>query len=176
MHVKRTLVPILFMLLLLSIPTHAADDPWAQAQSRELWKSQTWHRLMHYRQGNWPGSWVSQADDARFFLAKDGHTDPRAELQATIEAFSAPADAGNAHAQCRFVARLTWLREQLDLGDLPQPDCAEYREFRTLVQATHAVLVFPSYYLGSPRRCSGTPCCGWIAARQTAARNTCRSR
>jgi hypothetical protein len=152
--VKRTLFPIFAALLALLLPppapVHAADDAWIQAQARELWHSDGWRKLVHYRPGNWPGSWVSQADDARFFLAPDGRTDPRAEMQATLAAFAASAELGNEHAQCRFVARLTWLRGQLDLGELPQPDCVEYREFRDLVQATHAVLVFPSYYLNSP--------------------------
>jgi hypothetical protein len=71
-------------------------------------------------------------------------------MQATLAAFQAPAEQGDEHAQCRFVARLTWLRQALDLGELPRPDCAEYAAFRDLVQATHAVLVFPSYYLNSP--------------------------
>lgn len=146
---KRTLVPLLFALLL-PAPARSADDAWTQAQSRELWTQPAWRTLVHYRPGTWPGSWVSQADDARFFLAPEGQTDPRAEMRATLAAFAAPAESGNEHAQCRFVARLTWLRQQLDLGELPQPDCAEYREFRGLVQATHAVMVFPSYYLGSP--------------------------
>ncbi len=145
------LAPLLIILLfLLMPPARAADDPWAQAQSRELWQRNEWHKLVHYKPGRWAGSWRSQADDPRFFLAADGATNPRAELQATLEAFTAPASQGDQHAQCRFVARLAWLRRELTLGELPQPDCAEYREFRSLVQATQAVLVFPSYYLNSP--------------------------
>ncbi len=146
-----TLVPLLVVFFLLLVPpARAADDAWAQAQARELWQRGEWHKLVHYKPGRWPGSWNSQADDPRFFLAADGDSNPRAELQATLEAFTAPADQGNEHAQCRFVARLAWLRRELALGELPQPDCAEYREFRSLVQATQAVLVFPSYYLNSP--------------------------
>jgi hypothetical protein len=71
-------------------------------------------------------------------------------MAATLAAFAADASLADAHAQCRFVARLEWLRERLDLGTLPQPDCAAYREFRNTVRATRVVLVFPSYYLNSP--------------------------
>lgn len=153
MPTTRTLLPILIaMWVLWPAPVwseDAASVP-AQTQIRELWQRGEWLKLGHYQPGNWPGSWRSQADDARFFLAENGASDPRAELQATLEAFAAPADLGDEHAQCRFVARLTWLRSELDLVDLPQPDCAAYREFRTQVQATQAVLIFPSYYLGSP--------------------------
>jgi hypothetical protein len=149
--VTRTLLLCLVAFLsALPVPAGAQDDAWAQAQARALWDRDEWKRLVHYRPARWPGRWESQADDPRFFLAPDGDRDPAAELEATLAAFREPADKGNEHAQCRFVARLAWLREQLDLGALPQPDCSDYREFRGLVQATHAVLVFPSYYLNSP--------------------------
>lgn len=146
-----TLAAFLIVLLCLPVPpARAADDAWPQAQASELWQRNEWLKLLHYKPGSWPGSWKSQADDPRFFLAADGATNPRAELQATLQAFAAPADQGNEHAQCRFIARLAWLRRELALGELPQPDCAAYREFRMQVQATRAVLVFPSYYLNSP--------------------------
>ena len=146
-----TFFPLLIaLLLLLPSPARAADDAWAQAEALSLWQRDEWLKLVHYKPGTLPGSWHSQADDARFFLAVDGATNPRAELRATLEGFVAPAEQGDQHAQCRFVARLAWLRKELALGELPQPDCAQYREFRELVRATQAVLVFPSYYLNSP--------------------------
>lgn len=141
---------LLGLLLWASAPAWSADTAWGQAQSKQLWLRSEWLNLVHYEAGLWPGSWHGQTRDTRFFLAESGARDPRAELQATLEAFSAPAEQGDQHAQCRFVARLTWLKSELDLGDLPQPDCPEYREFRKGVQATRAVLVFPSYYLNSP--------------------------
>ncbi|MGQ0530697.1 MAG: Lnb N-terminal periplasmic domain-containing protein [Panacagrimonas sp.] len=148
-------MPTLIRLLLASLvlwpaSTVAAASAWPQAESAALWTQAEWLRLGHYKAGIWPGSWSSQADDARFFLAADGATNPRAEMEASLDAFAAPADLGDQHAQCRFVARFNWLRSRLDLGELPQPDCLAYREFRTQVQATRAVLIFPSYYLNSP--------------------------
>lgn len=149
---SRIPIPLLILLLLVPLPApvRAAGDAWAEAQAKLLWQRQEWLNLGHYKAGTWPWSWRSQADDARFFLAANGAQDPRAELQATLAAFVEPAERGNAHAQCRFVARLNWLREELDLGDLPQPECADYQAFRDLVRAEQAVLVFPSYYLNSP--------------------------
>ncbi len=126
------------------------EAAWAQAQAERLWMHPQWLRLVHYRPGAVPGSWYSQADDPDFFLSAAGAHDPRAELAATLSAFAADASLGDAHAQCRFVARLAWLRERLDLGELPQPDCAAYRAFRDTVRAQRVVLVFPSYYLNSP--------------------------
>lgn len=149
-HTARAGLVLAFALLLswpLSSP--AAASAWAQAESVRLWEHEAWRKLVHYRP-TWSGGWHSQADDARFFLAANGAVDPAAELEATLEAFAAPAELGDEHGQCRFVARLNWLRTELDLGELPQPDCAGYREFRGLVQATQVALVFPSYYLNSP--------------------------
>jgi hypothetical protein len=147
----RTLVPTLLALLLLIPQTvRANEDAWAQAQALQLWTDAEWLTLGHYKPGTWPGSWRSHADDPRFFLAGDGRHDPRAEMRATLAAFAESAGSGDAHAQCRFVARLDWLRQRLDLGALPQPECAGYRAFREQIQATRVVLVFPSYYLNSP--------------------------
>jgi hypothetical protein len=151
MPAARTL--FVFLLSVFGLLPHglaAADGAWTQAQQLALWERPEWSRLLHYQPGLWPGQWRSQADDPRFFLAAEGKVDPRAELKATLEAFAAPAELGNEHAQCRFVARLAFLRGALDLGPLPQPDCSEYRAFRDLIKATQAVLVFPSYYLNSP--------------------------
>jgi len=151
MHTTRSLVlALVAWAVLLPGPAWSAGTAWEQAQAAELWKRGEWLKLGHYKPGTWPGSWRSQSDDARFFLAGNGAIDPKAELQATLEAFTASAESGDEHAQCRFVARLNWLRTELDLGELPQPDCAKYREFREQVHATQAVLVFPSYYLNSP--------------------------
>jgi hypothetical protein len=143
---------LLCLIVLLPLPAGAATDAdaWTAAQARALWNDAQWLNLGHYKAGTWPGRWRSDSDDAHFFLAADGARNPRTELQATLAAFYQPAGLGDAHAQCRFPARLAWLRKELDLHALPQPDCAAYREFRSQVQAKRVVLVFPSYYLNSP--------------------------
>ena len=132
-----------------SLPARA-DEIWAAAEAQALWTHEEWRRLLHYKPGLRADRWRSDADDPRFFLAEDGATNPRAELAATLAAFAAPAAGGDEHAQCRFVARLTWLRARLPLEGLPQPVCAAYQDFRTWVRADRAVLVFPAYYLNSP--------------------------
>jgi hypothetical protein len=148
----RVFVAVLISWLTLMPPAkaQAADEAWIEAQAKALWQRDEWLKLGHYKAGAWPDSWSSDADDARFFLAERGHEDPRAELEATLAAFAAPASLGDSHALCRFPARLQWLRTELELPELPQPDCIEYREFREQIQATRVVLVFPSYYLNSP--------------------------
>ena len=129
-----------------------ADSAWQQAQDVRLWEHQAWLKLLHMQAPaglSGPG-FRSHATDPDFFLAEAGATNPRAELQTTLQALQAPVGAPDEHGQCRFPARLAWLSEQLELTDLPAPDCPAYEEFRQRVQATQAVLVFPSYYLNSP--------------------------
>ena len=92
---------------------HLANDPF-------------WISLGHYETAKL-GGWRSYVDDDAFFLAKDGAHHPDQELQATVEALYAPASLGDKHAQCVFPARTRWLREQLGLQGLPQPDCQEFK-------------------------------------------------
>ncbi len=125
-----------------------AQTAWQQARERRLWLRGEWLNLLHIDGA--PGAWRSHAYDPRFFLAADGARDPAAELRATLEGLYAASPQGDEHAQCRFVARTHWLRETLALEHLPAVDCAAWRAFSGLVQASRAVLVFPSYYLNSP--------------------------
>ena len=113
-----------------------ADDPY-------------WISIGHYETGKF-GGWRSYVDDRQFFLAEDGDSNPGAELSATVSAIYAPADLGNKHAQCVFPARTRWLQAQLQLNDLPKPDCAEFKDWYGDINPHSAVLIFPAAYLGSP--------------------------
>lgn len=108
-----------------------------------------WIALGHYETGKL-GGWRSYVDDERFFLAHDGAHHPERELQATVEALYAPATLGDKHAQCVFPARTRWLREQLQLADLPQPRCQEFTRWYQDIDPHGAVLIFPAAYLNSP--------------------------
>lgn len=108
-----------------------------------------WISVGHYERAKL-GGWRSYVDDKRFFLAADGAHHPDQELQATLTAIYAPATSGNQHAQCVFPARTRWLREQLQLRDLPQVDCSEFNQWFKDVAPHSAVLIFPAAYLNSP--------------------------
>lgn len=127
----------------------------ARAHALELSNSRQWHALMHYRR-NWilPGV-TGQADDPSFYLAPRGKTDPRAELEATLRAFFAPAIEETPevqHPQCRFIARYHWLKETLefDPARLPEQPCPRFSAWREDLQATELTLVFPSAYINNP--------------------------
>ncbi|HBZ93219.1 MAG TPA: hypothetical protein DEO91_05800, partial [Pseudomonas sp.] len=128
--------------LSLALPLHAATV-------EQLAADPYWIALGHYETGKL-GGWRSYVDDDDFFLAKNGDSDPAAELQATLEALYQPAELGDRHPQCIYPARTRWLKAQLQLNDLPNPDCAEYRNWIADVNPHSTVLVFPAAYLNSP--------------------------
>ncbi|MHC6227502.1 Lnb N-terminal periplasmic domain-containing protein [Pseudomonas sp. X10] len=137
-----------YLALCACAPLHAAPllD---EARLQQLATDRYWIALGHYETGKL-GGWRSYVDDERFFLAQDGAHHPDRELRATLDALYAPASLGDKHAQCVFPARTRWLREQLQLTGLPQPDCQEYNRWYSDVSPHSAVLVFPAAYLNSP--------------------------
>jgi hypothetical protein len=124
-----------------------------RAQQQMLWQHKTWHDLLHYEvEKSSPSGYLSQVDDARFFTAADGKQNPEAELQSTLQAFYLPVADDAQHAQCRFIARFNWLKQQLskELVNLPQVECRQYNEWRSFVADDQVTLVFPAYHLNSP--------------------------
>ena len=137
-----------YLALCACAPLHAApfmDDSRLQRLAADPY----WISLGHYETGKL-GGWRSYVDDKRFFLAEDGAHHPDRELAATYKALYEPASKGEQHAQCVFPARTRWLREQLQLNDLPAPDCKEYTQWFKDVSPHSAVLIFPAAYLNSP--------------------------
>ena len=144
-----------YLALCACAPLHAAplmDESRLQALAADPY----WIALGHYETGKL-GGWRSYVDDDRFFLAEDGAHHPERELAATVKALYAPARTGDQHAQCVYPARTRWLREQLQLTDLPTPDCAEYKRWFEDVSPHSAVLIFPAAYLNSPSSMFGHP-------------------
>jgi len=124
----------------------------AEADQKSLQDKTYWHVLLHYR-SSWFG-WESEVDDPAFFLAREGKNSPRAELQATLAAFFRPTSVSTPlnHPQCRFIARYTWLREQLNinLDRIPSPSCPLFEKWVKEINPKSATLIFPYYYLDAP--------------------------
>jgi hypothetical protein len=108
-----------------------------------------WISLGHYETAKL-GGWRSYVSDKKFFLAPDGNEHPDRELAATVQALYAPASVGEQHAQCVYPARTRWLKAQLELSDLPTPDCVEFKQWFKDVSPHSAVMIFPAAYLNSP--------------------------
>ena len=128
---------------------HASAPAFDQQRLQALADQPYWIALGHYETGKL-GGWRSYVDDDRFFLAADGAHNPKAELQATLNALYQSADLADRHAQCVYPARTRWLREQLELTDLPQPVCAEFDTWLRDIAPHSTVLIFPAAYLNSP--------------------------
>ena len=137
-----------YLALCACAPLHAAPAVDAQ-RLQQLANDPYWISVGHYERGKL-GGWRSYVDDKKFFLSAQGAHHPDAELQATLAALYAPASANDKHAQCVFPARTRWLREQLQLTDLPPVHCAEFTKWFSDVAPHSAVLIFPAAYLNSP--------------------------
>lgn len=122
----------------------------SEATRLVLWEKTEWLNLLHYNKVS--DDYISQVDDDRFFYAADGSSNPQTELIATLEQIFIQTENIDQQAQCRFVARVAWLSEQLDIIKdlLPVVHCAEYLEWRQLVQADSVTMIFPAYHLNSP--------------------------
>lgn len=116
---------------------------------QQLANDRFWISLGHYETAKL-GGWRSYVSDRKFFLAPDGNEHPDHELAATVQALYAPASLGEQHAQCVYPARTRWLKAQLNLADLPAPDCAEFKKWFKDVSPHSAVMIFPAAYLNSP--------------------------
>ncbi|MDX2458114.1 MAG: DUF4105 domain-containing protein, partial [Gammaproteobacteria bacterium] len=124
-----------------------------RASDRALWQEPEWLNLGHYRQSVLiAGNYSSAVDDASFFYAPEGNTDPQDELNATLTAFFSTQETGNKHALCRSPARFNWLNRhlQIDTSRLPTPACSDYTEWRGLIHAESVTMIFPTYQLNSP--------------------------
>jgi hypothetical protein len=125
-----------------------------QARAQHLADSPTWRSLMHFAVQPLTRQDRSLADDHGFFLSPQGHSDLQAELDATLVALAdtRPLYVLEQPAACRFMARQTWLRQQLHIDPqrLPEPECARYQAWREGIRAKTVTLVFPSAYINSP--------------------------
>lgn len=123
------------------------------AESKRAWQELEWINLIHYQsESSLSEGLISQVDDPLFFKAINGKTDPEAELKQTLISLFSENEEGDAHAQCKFVARLHWLKDilNIDVDRLPEITCSDYIEWRKVIRTERVTLVFPAYHLNSP--------------------------
>jgi hypothetical protein len=159
-HVSRCLRILLTLSCLALVhQAVAADDRYlsdlvARAKQLGLAQRAEWRNLLHYKP-NWvlPGL-RSLADDAGFFNAPNGKTDPEAELEATLASFFSDAvETEKAqNPQCRFAARYHWLKGELgfDPARLIERPCPSFAAWREALNPAGATLIFASAYLNNP--------------------------
>ena len=124
-----------------------------QAVEARLAEAREWHLLLHYRKTVLEG-YTSEQDDPGFFMSPDGKTDPQAELDATLKQFFSDELVGRSKqpAQCAFIARYAWLRNQLhfDEARFPPEACERFERWFADFEAQSITLIFPSAFLNNP--------------------------
>ena len=112
-----------------------------------------WHLLLHYRE-NLFGGHTSEQDDPGFFMSPNGKTDPQAELDATLKQFFSDELIGRSKqpAQCAFIARYEWLRNQLRFDEtrLPPQPCERFERWFTDFDVESVSLIFASGFMNNP--------------------------
>lgn len=118
------------------------------ADLEKLADTPRWRALLHYNNGAvLRARGRSYIADPDFFLAKNGHKDPVAELKASIKTLKPE----QSKQRCQLPARYRFLSKQLGWqDDKPLAHCKKYNKWRSQIQARRAILVFPASYLNSP--------------------------
>jgi hypothetical protein len=129
------------------------EDLRLRARALQLADTREWQLLLHYRANLFGGS-TSEQDDPGFFMSPNGKTDPAGELDATLRGFFSEDPVGRSKqpAQCAFVARYRWLKQELsfDGSKLPELRCERFERWRDEFQAQSITLIFPSAFLNNP--------------------------
>jgi hypothetical protein len=138
-----------------------------EARRRRLHDERYWHILLHYKRTI--TGLRSSVDDPKFFVSPRGKHDPAAEMEATIRAFFAPANAEAKHPVCRFVARYYWIKEQLSLDPsmLAVNECEHFTRLLGDMKPESTTLVFPTSHMNSPASMFGHT----LLTYETASRN-----
>ncbi len=124
----------------------------ARAAERELAGHPTWRTLLHVAPRSFGLGRASEIPDGPFFLAEDGRTSPRAELEATLRSLLEPTASGDDAIHCRFPARARWLARELGLPPerLAGAPCPALDEWRERLRPRGMTLIFPEAFMNNP--------------------------
>jgi hypothetical protein len=129
------------------------DELIGQSRERKLAEHREWHLLLHYRPTIW-GGYASEQDESGFFLSPVGKTDPQAELETTLAKFFSDEPVGRSRqpAQCAFIARYHWLKEQLSFDDrrLPPQPCERFKSWYAELKPASLTVIFPAAFMNNP--------------------------
>lgn len=151
---------LLFLVCLSGLTTPPAragdylDELTARSRELRLHERREWRRLLHYISNLARPGVHSLADAPGFFLARDGKTNPQAELEATLASFFSNAEEtdNRQNPQCQFIARYAWLDRELafDPARLPPQPCKRFHAWREALNPQGVTLVFPAAHLNNP--------------------------
>lgn len=115
---------------------------------KKLAQHPTWLKMLYFSEK----TQKSDIKQTHYFLAKNGKTDPHAEMLATVTGLLHPKNEKNKSATCQFPARRYWLEQQLNLTDdfFPNADCPQFKEWFSAINPHKITLIFASDYLNNP--------------------------
>lgn len=111
------------------------------------WQDLQWQKILLYHKTL--TGYESEADHPSYFSHPDGQTNPKKELEAFIKSIEEDHPDPKKNAQCRFPARVRWLRKFREVPET-KVNCEEYKVFRDRIAAKSISVVFSSYYLNNP--------------------------
>jgi len=111
--------------------------------------SDGWIRLLHYRT-RWFGSYKSKVTGSHFFLAKDGRTNPEAELASDLAAARVP----KGDFICHFPARYRFLKKHFEVAE-PVTSCPAFEHWMRPFHADGVSIVYSSPYFSNPSSAMG---------------------
>ena len=114
-----------------------------RAAAAEPALSAQWLALGHYQPSG--SGYVSTIDSPDFFLSPDGKSNPRAELNATLNLFA----SADEEKKCLFPARYKFLKRR-GLVSSAFPACAEYEQFYDDLRPAGVTLLFTDAYMNNP--------------------------
>jgi len=117
----------------------------------KLSKTAQWHRLLHFKNGE------SEIDDKRFFFAKDGKINPKAELKASIKKLISDKSDDENSTLCRYPSRSNWILEQIPTlkEQIKIPKCTSLKKELKELSAKHVTLILASAHINSPASAFG---------------------
>ncbi len=116
-----------------------------RALEQKLHEDISWLRLGHYKKSFF-GSYQSKIQGP-FFLAKNGANDPQAEITATIQELF--AEKSSQAMQCKYLARMQWLKSKINIDAKDIATCAERDIWKQKLNVREAYLIFASSDLNS---------------------------
>jgi hypothetical protein len=126
----------------------------AKSKQLQLAERPEWLKLVHYVPNLLASGVHGLVDSPGFYNAPDGKINPQAELEATLTSFYSEIEESNEqqNPQCLFVARYSWLNQQLafDPQRLPQHECKRFKQWHAALDPSGLTLIFASAYLNSP--------------------------
>lgn len=126
----------------------------SQSKQLKLATKPEWLKLGHYVPNLIASGVHGLVESPTFYNAPDGKYNPEAELEATLASFFSDTEERGTqqNPQCLFIARYTWLKQQLTFDDqrLPVHSCRRYQAWHTALNPGGLTIIFASAYLNSP--------------------------